>query len=149
MRLFLITDSFLELDDWPASLPASGFLWVTSGRREFEVGQAEVQTHLQSLCGGQLVDLHVSDLLNNQLPSHFDYTSWYDMLIFRRLAAGHGSSDLFVDDEHGTALSARRAVQSIDTSPVGFAVFDRVLLTVHPTECQVREFFVGRHDAYR
>lgn len=144
MRLFLITDSFQEIEDWPATLPAAGFLWVTSGRREFEVGQAQVQSNLLRLCGGQLVDLHVSDLLNNQLPSHFDYTSWYDMLIFRRLAASMGSNELFVDDEHGTAQSARRALQAIDTSPVGFAVFDRVLLTVHPTDCQVREFFVGR-----
>ena len=32
----------------------------------------------------------------------------------------------------------------IDTSPVGFVVFDRVLLTVHPTDCQVREFFANR-----
>jgi magnesium transporter len=34
-----------------------------------------VQAALQRWTGGQLVDLHVSDLLNNQLPSHFDYTS--------------------------------------------------------------------------
>ena len=32
----------------------------------------------------------------------------------------------------------------IDTSPVGFVVFDRVLVTVHPTDCQVREFFANR-----
>jgi magnesium transporter len=32
----------------------------------------------------------------------------------------------------------------IDTSPVGFAVFDRVLLTVHPNDCMVREFFAQR-----
>jgi hypothetical protein len=42
--------------------------------------------HLQLLTGLQLVDLHVSDLLNAQLPSHYDYTSQYDLLVFRRLA---------------------------------------------------------------
>jgi magnesium transporter len=36
------------------------------------------------------------------------------------------------------------ALRTIDTSPVGFAVFDRVLLTVHPADCQVRDFFVDR-----
>jgi len=35
-------------------------------------------------------------------------------------------------------------LQGIDTSPVGFAVFDRVLITVHPSDCQVRDFFVAR-----
>ena len=63
---------------------------------------AEVQAALQRWTGGQLLDLHVADLLNNQLPSHFDYTSIYDLLIFRRLAAGAGSERLFADEEHGT-----------------------------------------------
>ncbi|MBI5333432.1 MAG: magnesium transporter CorA family protein [Burkholderiales bacterium] len=145
MRIFHIRpDSFIELEDFPEELPPTGFLWAASGRREFEVAQAAVQAALQRLHGGQLVDLHVADLLNNQLPSQFDYTSWYDFLVFRRLAAGVGADELFVDDSHGTAASARRALEAIDTSPVGFAVFDRILLTVHPTDCQVREAFIAR-----
>ena len=32
----------------------------------------------------------------------------------------------------------------IDTSPVGFVVFDRVLLTVHPEDCAVRDHFAQR-----
>ena len=59
-----------------------------AARREFEVGVADIQDHLQAWTGGQLVDLHVRDLLNQQLPIHFDYTSWYDLLVFRRLAVG-------------------------------------------------------------
>jgi Mg2+ and Co2+ transporter CorA len=47
----------------------------------------ELQAALQRWTGGQLVDLHVSDLANAHLTSHFDYTSWYDVLVFRRLAA--------------------------------------------------------------
>jgi len=144
LRVFHISDGFEELPGLPHVMPETGFLWVTCGRRVFEVHQHEVQEALLRLAGGQLVDLHVSDLLNSQLPSQFDYTSWYDLLVFRRLAAGSGANELFVDNEHGTAASARRALQAIDTSPVGFALFDRVLLTVHPADCQVREFFVGR-----
>jgi len=144
MRVFHISDGFEELPGLPHVMPETGFLWVTCGRRVFEVHQHEVQEALLRLAGGQLVDLHVSDLLNSQLPSQFDYTSWYDLLVFRRLAAGSRANELFVDNEHGTAASARRALQAIDTSPVGFALFDRVLLTVHPADCQVREFFVGR-----
>lgn len=91
MRIFHIHDRFTELPSWPDALPAQGFLWVTTSRRVFEVRLAEVQQHLVRLAGGNLVDLHVSDLLNPQLPSQFDYTSWYDLLVFRRLAAGAGT----------------------------------------------------------
>jgi magnesium transporter len=141
VRFFHITASgFEELTDLPGALPPSGFIWVGCGRHEFEVRRQEVQAALQRWTGGALVDLHVSDLLNNQLPSRFEDTSWYDILVFRRLAAMSGMEDA----SPGTADSARRALESIDTSPVGFAVFDRVLLTVHPTECTVREFFAQR-----
>jgi len=144
MRVFLIDDRCTELSDLPQTLPERGFLWIASARREFEVRVAEVQTVLHQCAGGQLVDLHISDLLSNQLPSHFDYTSWYDLLVFRRLAAAPGSNGLFLDDEHGTVATARQALAAIDTSPVGFAVFDRVLLTVHPADCLVRDYFANR-----
>jgi Mg2+ and Co2+ transporter CorA len=144
VRFFHIHDQFTELPGWPASLPAQGFLWVTTGRRVFEVQLAQVQHHLQRLAGGNVVDLHVADLLNPQLPSQYDYTSWYDILVFRRLAAGAGTERLFLDQSQGTASSARQAMAAIDTSPVGFALFDRVLLTVHPADCSVRDFFESR-----
>jgi magnesium transporter len=145
MRVFHVSaDQFTELDAWPDLLPEQGFIWLGCSRREFEVQSAELQQALHRWGAGALVDLHVSDLVNNQLPSHFDYTSWYDLLVFRRLAAGAGSEGLFLDDAKGTASSARQALAAIDTSPVGFAVFDRVLITVHPTDCMVREHFVQR-----
>lgn len=145
MRIFHIHgDQFTELADLPDAMPAAGYLWVGSARREFEVHTAALQAALQRWTGGQLVDLHVSDLLNNQLPSHYESTSWYDVLVFRRLAAGAGSAAKFLDDQQGTLASARDALASIDTSPVGFALFDRVLLTVHPTDCSVRDFFANR-----
>ncbi len=145
MRIFHISgDQFTELETLPESLPAAGYLWVGTARREFEVQLATLQAALQRWTGGQIVELHVSDLLNQQLPSHFDDTSWYDMLVFRRLAAGAGSASMFVDAQHGTLTSARAALEAIDTSPVGFALFDRVLISVHPTDCQVREHFANR-----
>ena len=145
MRIFHVApDRFVELEDWPEALPEQGFIWVGSARRVFEVRVPEVQAALLHWGLAPIVDLHLSDLLNHQLPSHFDYTSWYDLMVFRRLAAAPGSSELFVDDAHGTLASAMKAMQSIDTSPVGFAVFDRVLVTVHPTDCAVREYFAQR-----
>ena len=81
-----------------------GFLWITCGRRVFEVNQHTIQDSLLRLAGGQLVELHVSDLINSQLPSQFDYTSWYDLLVFRRLAAGSGE-DVY---RHAGDLDPRR-----------------------------------------
>ncbi|MFC5520237.1 magnesium transporter CorA family protein [Polaromonas jejuensis] len=150
MRVFTITagsQGVSETDVLPTQLPAQGFVWMACARREFEVLQAQIQATLQLLCGTQLVDLHVADLLNNQLPSHYDYTSQYDTLVFRRLAAGNTETDLA---QPGEPLHQRPkrggppVLRRIDTSPVGFAVFDQVLLTVHPTDCNVRDAYAAR-----
>ena len=101
----------------------------------------EVQARLQSWTGSQLFDLHISDLANRQLPSTYDYTSAYDLMVFRRLAA-HAIAA--IDQDGAPTQGAQNAIDMIDTSPVGFVAFDRVLLTVHPTDCQVREFFAHR-----
>ena len=136
MRIFHIHgDQFTELQDLPEATPDVGYLWVGVARPEFETRLDAVQAALQRWTGGPLVDLHVSDLLNPQLPSHFDYTSWYDLLTFRRLTA-------LPADEADQPASAGLA--RIDTNPVGLAVFDRVLLTVHPADCMVREYFANR-----
>jgi magnesium transporter len=91
------------------------------------------------------VDLHVSDLLNAQLPSHFDYTSQYDLMVFRRLASMTGRPD---GTEPARTAPARRGgppiLRHIDTSPVGFAVFERVLLSVHPADCAARDAYAAR-----
>ncbi len=148
MRVFSIGGAqVLETAALPTQLPEPGFVWVAVTRRELEDRQGEVQAMLQQLCGLQLVDLHVSDLLNRQLPSHYDYTSQYDVIVFRRLASG--SAD--IEDEPGGKLAARRparggppVLRRIDTSPVGFALFDRLLLSVHPADCAVRDLYASR-----
>ena len=86
---------------WLATLAAQGRacrlpvgsseqLWLALERSELETDTATWQQRLQDLCGAVLVDLHVSDLLNAQLPSRYDYTDSYDLLVFRRLAAAGG-----------------------------------------------------------
>jgi Mg2+ and Co2+ transporter CorA len=104
---------------------------------------------LQTLCGVQLLDLHISDLLNQQLPSRYDYTSQYDLLVFRRLATRGDEADAatagpsqplgFLPARGGPPILRR-----IDTSPVGFVVLDRVLLSVHPADCSVRDIYAAR-----
>jgi len=151
MRVFHITangQGVTETDVLPTEPPdplaAQGFIWIAFGRSEFELLQTQIQATLQTLCASQLVDLHVSDLLNEQLPSHYDYTSQYDMLVFRRLAAGLTPAELSASGETLPARMKRSGppvLKRIDTSPVGFVVFDRVLLTVHPTNCAARDAF--------
>jgi magnesium transporter len=145
MRVFHVDgDQFTELSALPAAPPAGGFLWLACAREGFEHHIAETQAALHRWDFGQLVDLHISDLINEQLPSHFDYTSWYDLLVFRRLAAAPGGVALPADDEQNAAILADRALKAIETLPVGFAVFDNVLLTVHPADCLVREHFANK-----
>ena len=152
MRIFhilpnAVTELDLAEDLNQVTLPPQGFVWLACARREFEVRQNAVQVLLQNLCGLQLVDLHISDLINNQLPSRYDYTSLYDVMVFRRLATGqhptdpnHPGEPLHVAPAAGGPPILRR----IDTSPVGFAVMDRVLLTVHPTDCAVRDAYAAK-----
>ncbi len=148
MRIFhILPGSVSESGTLPMVLPEKGYVWIACGRREFELEQGAVQSTLQVLCGMTLVDLHIADLLNNQLPSHYDYTSQYDILVFRRLAAGHSETDLSHPGEVLTRTVPRGGppvLRRIDTSPVGFAVFDRVLLTVHPAGCQALEQYTTR-----
>ena len=152
MRIFSIaggnvteSDQLTGLTHTLAGEPA--YLWIACARREFEVLQAQIQSTLHELTGTTLVDLHVADLLNNQLPSHYDYTSKYDVLVFRRLAAGQTETDLSRPGLPLSHLSARGGppiLRRIDTSPVGFAVFDHVLLTVHPTGCAVLDAYAAK-----
>ncbi|MDT8999634.1 magnesium transporter CorA family protein [Paucibacter sp. APW11] len=143
MRAFAVhPGGFSELRQLPQDLPPEGFVWLSFARAEFEARVPELQASLQHWAGGTLVDLHVSDLLNAQLPSHFDYTSWYDLLVFRRLAASSAS------EQREEEPAADAMLSSIDTNPVGFAVFDHVLVTVHPDDCLVRDFFAERLERW-
>ncbi len=145
MRVFhIVGDQFAEQETLPEQLPERGYVWVAYARSEFEAGVADAQAALQRWTGSQLYELHLVDLMNRQLPSNFDYTSAYDLLVFRRLAAGADSSGLLADEPGKAGRADHSLVDAIDTSPVGFAVFDRVLLTVHPTDCMVRDFFASR-----
>jgi magnesium transporter len=148
MRVFHISPhAVTESAVLPEATMEDGFIWMAFARREFEVLQLEIQSTLERLCGSQIVDLHISDVLNNQLPSHYDYTSDYNLMVFRRLAAGQSESDL---SRPGEILHRSRdkggppVLHRIDTSPVAFVVFDRLVLTVHPTDCTIRDSFASR-----
>ena len=144
-----------RLEDLPNRLDhLESFLWIACTREELREQAPELQSVLQRLCGASLVDLHLSDLLNQQLRSHYDYTSVYDVLVFRRLTSTRPEDtppslhDRVGDSVTFTAGTRQRSgppiLRRIRTSPVGFALFDQVLLSVHPEACDVRESFGHR-----
>ena len=149
MRIFKIDGTQVSEHDALAPMAApgaceQGYLWLSLTREEFRVSLPQVQDVLQSLCNTHLVDLHVSDLLNDQLPSRYDYTSQYDLLVFRRLAASNGTGQPPKADEPMIPRGGPPVLRRVDTRPVGFAVFDRVLLSVHPEDGAVRDAFAAK-----
>lgn len=135
IRIFhIIGNEASELAAVPYQLPDKGFLWLACARSYFSEIAGSLQLALQKFTGAPLVDLHVSDLLNAQLPSHYDYTSQYDLLVIRRL--GHHARPGWHSSAHrGPAQRGGQTLPDavhINTTPVGFVAWERVLLSVHP-----------------
>lgn len=181
MRVLHISTLYAQPQEaLPTQPPLTGFYWVSCTRAELETQLPQIQAMLGSVCGYPLVDLHVSDLLNPQLPSNYDYTSAYDVLVFRRLADTHlpplpsaapaGSPAASQPPPAGPAAAAQPAstpapvaaraaaqashrpahivadsrspvLQRVETLPVGFALYDQLLLSVHPEECLLRNSY--------
>ena len=140
MRVFQIGPRGVsETAQLPATAPTAGFFWVSCSREEFDSQLAAIQATLQAICGSQLVDLHVSDLLNRQLQSRYDYTSQYDLVVFRRLVGDPAARETTT-----TRRTGPPALRHIDTAPVGCVVFDNLLLSVHPTDCLARDAYAAK-----
>ncbi len=149
-------DSLRFSDALPAQAPSNGFVWLFLDRDEFEVHEALLQQASQQLGGSTLLDLHNQDLRNPAHPSHYDYTSIYDLIIFRRLAT---QVETRAEVEHETAVQAYHgqsgqprakprgglpAFNRISSRAVGFVVFDRLLISVHPRGCYTAKSFIQR-----
>ncbi len=74
------------LDEVPQQAPREGFVWIYLDRESLPAQLPALQSACQRLGGSALLDLHVKDLVNRAHPSHYDYTSVYDLVVFRRLA---------------------------------------------------------------
>ena len=142
MRVFTVSGSQVDAgEQLPEHWPERGYVWIACSRSALEAELPRLQALLERLTGQGLVDLHVSDLLNPQLPSHFDHSSRYDLMVFRRLAQREAGAK---GENERVKRPGPPVLQRIDTSPVGFAVFDRLLLSVHPPDCAVREAYAAR-----
>jgi len=133
-----------ELPELPTAPPPVGFYWVACSRAALQADLARYQGMLQAVTGLQLVDLHVTDLLSTQLPSHYDYTSQYELLVMRQLSpsAGPAEQPLPAPVRGGPPMLRR-----IETSPVAMVVFDALLFTVHTEDCTVRDSYAERLTA--
>ena len=161
MQIVEFTASSLRFaDSLPDAAPADGFVWVYLDRTEFVRRQAELQAAAQRLGGSPLLDLHVQDLSSDGHPSHYDGTSVYDMVIFRRLAS---LAEVQHEQDQASAIAryhslgagapapaeaaVPEAFSRIDSRAVGFAVFDRLLVSVHPAGCHTATTFIQRFAA--
>ena len=143
----------------PAQAPADGFVWVYLDRAEYLARAVELQGIAQRLGGSPLLDVHVKDLASDVHPSGYDATSVYDLIVFRRLATANevrpGSAEAAAArttadavaaaaSGGGAGASVASAYARIESHPVGFAVFDRLLISVHPGGCNVAKNYVQR-----
>jgi magnesium transporter len=153
-------DSLRFVDTMPAQAPAGSFVWIYLDRDDFSQHLPQLQTAAQRLGGSALLDVHVSDLQNAAHPSHYDYTSIYDLIIFRRLATMTEMKEPVPSGEaehaeHHTPPAAKGLAHSvfhrIQSRAVSFVVYDRLLITVHPRGCYAAKSFVDRYlsDARR
>lgn len=130
------------LEQPPAHAPAAGFVWVYLDRESLQHELAALQHIAQHLGGSALLDLHVSDLANAAHPSHYDYTSLYDLVIFRRLATD--AEVRATEEAKPKAAGALASFARIQTRAVGCVVFDWLLITVHPQGCHTAAAFIER-----
>ncbi|MFT3779094.1 MAG: magnesium transporter CorA family protein [Ottowia sp.] len=142
MHIVEVTAASLRFADAvPGVAPADGFVWIYLERADFAAHADALQQAAQRLGGSALLDVHLADLVSESHPSDYDATSVYDIVIFRRLAS------LAEAQQNGTppgAGRARDAFARIDSRPVGFAIFDRLLISVHPPGCHSARGFIQR-----
>jgi len=140
------------LDAVPAAAPAGGFVWIYLERLDFDAQLPHIQAAAERLGGSILLDVHLQDLASDAHPTAYDATSVYDLVIFRRLTtpseAAAGSPEVQPHAKPRSAvnlaLELRRAFRRIDSRAVGFAVFDKLLVSVHPPGCMVAKGYVQR-----
>jgi magnesium transporter len=133
------------LEQPPQKVPEGGFVWIYLEREALESSLPQLQQAAQALGGSALLDLHLKDLGNRAHPSHYDYTSIYDLVIFRRLATEQEVRVELGEDDPADNGKALATFGRIRTRAIGFAVFDRLLISVHPAGCQSARTFIQRY----
>ena len=141
----------------PEQAPADGFVWLYLPRHEFETQREVLQQAAKRLGGSALLELHCKDLASPSHPSHYDSTSIYDLVIFRRLTNSNETPHEEAEGAVGQTApeapggpqrgSSPAALRRIGTRAVGFAVFDRLIISVHPDTCATAKTFIASYLA--
>ncbi|HMS26892.1 MAG TPA: magnesium transporter CorA family protein [Burkholderiaceae bacterium] len=158
MQIIIFTQGSLQFADvLPSSAPTDGFVWVYTERETFETDLPKLQTLAQQVGGSAVLDLHCQDLASHTHPSAYDYTSVYDLVIFRRLISATEITDAkLVNANHSRSAQAPTPAKPsrkvgppvfnrIDTRAVGFVQFDKLLISIHPAGCHTAKTFVERY----
>jgi magnesium transporter len=157
MQIVQFTQGSLQfVEHMPSNAPADGFVWVFLEREDFASHLPALQNMAQQVGGSALLDLHCQDLTFAAHPSHYDYTSVYDLIVFRRLAT---QLEMRAEAEHEAAIVAYHGqggkprikpkntlpgLSRISSKAVAFAVFDRLLISIHPRDCYSAKSFIQR-----
>ena len=156
MQIVEFTGASLRfVDAAPAQPPPDGFVWLFLEQNEFDAAQAQIQQAALQLGGSTLLDLHCQDLASAVHPSNYDSTSIYDLIIFRRLATqletqADDAKEKAIHAHHGQDGKTKKRGERVPTfnrigsKAVGFAVFDRCLISVHPPGCYAAKSFIQR-----
>ncbi|MEN9670455.1 MAG: putative Mg2+ and Co2+ transporter [Pseudomonadota bacterium] len=152
MQIVVFTQGSLHfVDDLPTAAPLDGFVWVFAEREAMALDLPKLQTLAQQLGGSALLDLHCQDLASHLHPSHYDYTSVYDLVIFRRLmtvtetAEANEAAATTDTPSKPTRKPGPPVFRRINTRAVGFVQFDKLLISVHPSGCYTAKSFVERY----
>jgi|GEM_PF-2124788 len=114
MQMVEFTNASLRfVDAVPEQPPHDWFIWIFLEQHEFEAALAQIQQAALKLGGSALLDLHCKDLANPTHPSHYDSTSIYDLIIFRRLATQaetqyEDAQEKATSDPHGQGGVAKK-----------------------------------------
>jgi Mg2+ and Co2+ transporter CorA len=149
MHIVEITaDSMRFADAPPEAAPDNGFVWIYLDRADFSSHTELLQQTAQRLGGSALLDVHLADLMSELHPSNYDATSIYDIVIFRRLASlAEVQRDADAAAEPGAGAAPHPAgdiFARIASHPVGFAVFDKLVISVHSDGCHTAQAFIQR-----
>jgi Mg2+ and Co2+ transporter CorA len=109
------------------NLAPKAFVWLSLNPQEFALQLPLVQEWAQQLGGSALLDLHCQDLASVTHPSDYDFTSVYDLIIFRKLLTQVHNQTLLKNQP-------QIIFKLLDTCALGFVLFDRLLISVHPTD---------------
>lgn len=148
--MHLLHLSSLGLAPWPAdapNLPEQGFVWCTAQQEELQTTDGALTATLQRWGLPPLLELHLRDLLNPQHPSNHDATRDYDLLVFRQLVLDAPGQATPAPPPHrlrSGKASGPPILARLGTQPVGFVVYDRLLLTVHGPQCTTDDHMATR-----